>query len=95
MCPFLRASRGGYVAPFVVAYLLYRAGIGAAERLGTERRASNDVHRRELYELLGVVEADSSEDERKVASAVNQFLLYGREIPDAYRRRESRETAAT
>ncbi len=78
-----------YITPFVVAYLLYRAGIGAAERLGTERRASIDVHRRELLERLGVMEGNSTQEERKIASAVNQLLLYGRELPDAYRRRES------
>jgi len=83
-----------YAVPFVVSYVLYRAAIGAAERLGTERRASIDVHRRELYERLGVADGDSPEDERKVASAVNQFLLYGREFPDAYRARQQREPAA-
>jgi hypothetical protein len=81
-----------YVGPFVAAYLLYRAAIGSAERLGTERRASIDVHRGELYERLGVVDVNSHNDERNVASAVNQFLLYGRRIPDAYRRREVKET---
>jgi hypothetical protein len=81
-----------YVVPFVAAYVLYRAAVGAAERLGTERRASIDIHRRELYERLGVAEANPNGDERKVASAVNQFLLYGREIPAAYRRRTEKET---
>ncbi len=73
-----------YLVPFAAAYSLYRAGVGAAERLGTERRASIDVHRRELYERLGVPEP-SAADERAVASAVNQFLLYGRELPARYR----------
>jgi hypothetical protein len=76
-----------YVVPFLVAYFLYRAAIGAAERLGTERRASIDMHRRELYERLGVTEPAAGE-ERKVASAVNRFLLYGRELPAAYRTAE-------
>ena len=73
-----------YLVPFAAAYSLYRAGVGAAERLGTERRASIDVHRRELYVRLGVPEP-SAADERAVASAVNQFLLYGRELPARYR----------
>jgi hypothetical protein len=86
-----------YAVPFLVAYVLYRAAIGAAERLGTERRASIDVHRRGLYEQLGVAEANPPRDERKVASAVNKFLLYGREIPEAYRsggRKKPSETEA-
>jgi hypothetical protein len=77
-----------YGVPFILTYLLYRAAIGAAERLGTERRASIDVHRRDLYERLGVSETGADGDGRQLASAVNQFLLYGRPMPVAYRARE-------
>jgi hypothetical protein len=72
-----------YVVPFAVAYAIYRASIGAAERLGTERRASIDLHRRELYGLLGVRAPASFSDERdRVALAVSRALLYAKPISD-------------
>jgi hypothetical protein len=71
--------------PFVLSYALYRASVGAAERLGTERRASIDLHRLELYERLGVSTANISNAERKnYATAVNRFLLWGEAIPETY-----------
>jgi hypothetical protein len=67
---------------FVVSYLLYRASIGAAERLWTERRASVDLHRLELYERLGVRRPPTPNEERSGhARAVNRFLLWGEPIP--------------
>jgi hypothetical protein len=67
----IRARYGAlYAAPFILAYVLYRAAIGAAERLGTERRASLDLHRRELYTRLGVRSpASFSEERTKIAPA--------------------------
>jgi len=74
-----------YAVPFLLAYVLYRAAIGAAERLGTERRASIDLHRRELYTRLGVRSpASFSEERTRIAPAVNQCLLYRVAIPDEY-----------
>jgi hypothetical protein len=74
-----------YALPFVVSYLLYRASVGAAERLGTERRASIDLHRLELYARLGLGEPTSLEEEREQqARAVNQFFLWGVPIPTRF-----------
>jgi hypothetical protein len=72
-----------YVAPFLLAYALYRAAIGAAERLGTERRASIDLHRHELYNRLGLRSPHNFREERStLAPAINQCLLYRKQIPD-------------
>jgi hypothetical protein len=72
-----------YLLPFLIAYALYRAALGAAERHGTERRASIDLHRLDLYERLGVRTPTSFSDEKKtIAPAVNKCLLYATAIPD-------------
>lgn len=72
-----------YLVPPVLAYVCYRAAIGAAERLGTERRASMDLHRLELYDRLGVRSPTSFTDEHEhVAPAVNRWLLRGERPPD-------------
>src|SRR5207248_2939544 len=64
-------SRAAYVAPFVAAYFLYRCSIGAAERLGTERRASLDLHRFDVYRALGIEEPLTHSEERDtIAPAV-------------------------
>ncbi len=74
-----------YAVPLVLAYLLYRAAIGAAERLGTERRASIDLHRRELYARLGVRAPTTFTEEReRIAPSVNRLFLYRVPIPDTY-----------
>ncbi len=70
-------SRWWAYVPFIVSYLLYRFAAGAVERVGTERRASIDLHRLELYQRLGLVAPASPEEERTTAKAVNQLLLYG------------------
>jgi hypothetical protein len=75
-----------YLVPFLVANLVYRFAIGAARRLGTERRASIDLHRLELYKLLGVREPlTSAEESERIAPAVNELLLYGISLPDDVR----------
>ena len=77
-----------YPLPFVVTYLLYRASVGAAERLGTERRASVDLHRLELYERLGVRKPSTLREERSnQARAVNRFLLWAEPIPGWFQSR--------
>jgi hypothetical protein len=74
-----------YLLPFVLSYVLYRASVGAAERVGTERRASIDLHRLELYKRLGVRRPTSAVEERaQLARAVNRFLLWGEEIPSEF-----------
>jgi len=67
-----------YVIPFIVAYLLYRASIGAAVRRGAVVRASIDLHRFDLYAKLGIRDPTSLSDERTLSVALCQFLLYGR-----------------
>jgi hypothetical protein len=72
-----------YALPFLVAYVFYRFSIGAAERWGTETRASIDLHRLELYERLGIRRPLSFNDEREhVARPLNRFSLFGEELPD-------------
>jgi hypothetical protein len=76
-----------YAAPFLLAYLLYRFAVGAVERWGTERKASIDLHRLDLYKALGVRNPLTSADERdKIAPAVNDLLLYGHGLPDSMQR---------
>jgi len=71
-----------YGVPFLISYIAYRFSVGAAERWGTELRASMDLHRLELYETLGVRRPISFTDEREnVARAVNRCLLWGEPIP--------------
>ena len=78
-----------YLIPFALGYVLYRASVGAVERIGTERRASIDLHRLELYERLGVRKPKSLEEERThLARAVNRFLLWGEPIPEDFLTRE-------
>jgi len=87
-----------YVLPFAVAYVLYRFAIGAAERWGTETRASLDLHRLELYERLGVRAPHSFSDERKcIAPRLNKFFLYAEQLPDNLWRlpQSGREDAAS
>jgi hypothetical protein len=72
-----------YVLPFLVGYLLYRCAIGAAQRWGTETRASIDLHRLELYARIGVRQPRSFSDERtNIAPALNRFFLYSEQLPD-------------
>jgi hypothetical protein len=72
-----------YVAPFVLAYLIYRFSIDAAQRWGVEMKASLDLHRLEVYARLGVRRPTSFTDERRtIAPALNRFFLYAQELPD-------------
>jgi hypothetical protein len=81
-----------YVIPFTVAYVAYRFAVGAGMRWGTEKRASIDLHRLEVYERLGVREPTGFADERKtVAPAVARLLLYGTPISDDLWRQERKE----
>jgi hypothetical protein len=81
--PVESALLWAYATPFAIAYLLYLPTRGAAERWGSEVRASVDLHRLELYTRLGLRAPESFSDERKVAKALNQCLLYGIPLPDA------------
>jgi hypothetical protein len=66
-----------YLIPFALSVALYRASCGAVERVGTERRASIDLHRLEVYRLLGFQAPTTTAEEGAVADAVNNLLLYG------------------
>jgi hypothetical protein len=71
-----------YPIPFLFTFALYRASIGAVERVGTERRASADLHRLELYDRLGMARpAGSDADRKESAGALNRFVLWGDPIP--------------
>jgi len=75
-----------YLIPFGLAYGMYRASIGAAIRWGSVVKAAIDLHRLELYKLLGLREPVSFTEERDVlAPAVNRFLLYAEPLPDELR----------
>ena len=72
-----------YAVPFLLAYLIYRFSIDAAQRWGIEMKASLDLHRLEVYDRLGVRRPTSFTDEREtIAPALNRFFLYARELPD-------------
>jgi hypothetical protein len=74
-----------YVLIFALSYGLYRAAVGAAERMGTERRASIDLHRLELFERLGISSPNGGDEERReFARAVNRFFLWSEAIPERY-----------
>jgi hypothetical protein len=73
-----------YAIPFILSIAFYRASVGSAQRWGSAVRASLDIHRRELYEKLGLRAPLNFTDEREtVAPALNAALLRGEPIPDA------------
>lgn len=75
-----------YLAPFVLAYALYRGAVGAAIRWGSEVRAIIDIHRMEFYERLGVKSPASFTEEREVIGpAISRVLLHGTPLPDELR----------
>jgi hypothetical protein len=73
--------------PFLLAYFMYRFAIGAAERLGTERRVAVDLHRLELYRALGILQPEERltlDNERaRIGPAVSELLNYGTPIEEA------------
>lgn len=72
-----------YAIPFVLAGALYVSAIGAVIRWGSAVRASMDIHRRELYEKVGLRKPKDFTDERNViAPALNAALLRAEPIPD-------------
>jgi hypothetical protein len=66
-----------YLIPFLVSYILYRTALTPAVNWGLAVRSSIDIHRLELYALLGVRRPTSFSDERALAQRINQALLYG------------------
>lgn len=71
-----------YIALLVAAALFYGQAVNMLERLGRLKRASIDLHRRELYDKLGVNRPVDFSDERSMARAVNKALLWGHQLPD-------------
>ena len=72
-----------YLAPFLVAYLVYRFSIDAGQRWGVELKASLDLHRLAVYDRLGVRRPTGFADEKTtIAPALNRFFLYGIAMPD-------------
>jgi hypothetical protein len=76
--------RGALVALLLLAgYPIYRLlAVDAAERFGVEMRASVDLHRLELYRSLGYEVPETAADERALALAISQALLYGSAMPE-------------
>jgi hypothetical protein len=77
-----------YLVPplaLVVAYVLYRWSVGAAVRWGSQVRANVDLHRLELYRLVGVLTPETDAAERTVTTALNRCFLFGVPLPDAVR----------
>jgi hypothetical protein len=65
------------------AYFFYRSGVGRAAERAARVRGSVDLHRLELYEKVGLRRPTSSKDEKELAGALNNLLLYRRDLPGA------------
>jgi hypothetical protein len=72
-----------YAVPFVISALCYRASVGAAIQWGEAVRASIDIHRRDLYDKVGLrMPVNFTEEREQLAPALNAALLRGETIPD-------------
>lgn len=71
-----------FIALLVAAALFYGQAVNMLERLGRLKRASIDLHRRELYDKLGMKRPVDFSDEWTIARAVNKTLLWGHQLPD-------------
>jgi hypothetical protein len=72
-----------YLVPFVVASICYRASVGAAIRWGTVVGASIDLHRREVYERVGMrMPLTFSEERERIGPALSGAILRGELIRD-------------
>jgi hypothetical protein len=74
-----------YVLPPAIGWLLYLGAVNSAERWGERVRSSIDLHRLELYTRLGLRVPATNDEEREIASALTNLLLWSRAIPDTYR----------
>ena len=68
--------------PAALGGLAYWASIGAAQRWGDVVRAAIDLHRRDVYDKLGIREPKNFADEREIAWRLNATLLVGDHLPD-------------
>jgi hypothetical protein len=71
-----------YIVVFLVARAMYGQAVSALDRLGRLKRASIDLHRRELYGKLGLRAPADFREDRDMARAVNRCLLWGEPVPD-------------
>jgi hypothetical protein len=78
----LSASWMLYLLPFLIAYGLYRLSVGAFIRWGGYQRAGIDLHRRELFEKLGLHLPAPAREQHALARALNRFILYRPKSPD-------------
>jgi hypothetical protein len=69
---------------FVVAWLAYRASVGAAVAYGEGLETAFDLHRFDLLRALRLPLPATSEDERALNAQVTAFLLQGQRVPFAY-----------
>lgn len=71
-----------YIVVFLIAAAMYGQTVSALDRLGRLKRASIDLHRRELYGKLGLRAPADFREDRDMARAVNRCLLWGAPVPD-------------
>jgi hypothetical protein len=71
-------------AALVLAWLSYRAAVGAALAYGEGLESAFDLHRFDLLAALHLPLPVTSEEERVLAEQVTGFLLEGRRVPFAY-----------
>ncbi|MGZ5127740.1 MAG: hypothetical protein ACXWC1_33660 [Burkholderiales bacterium] len=71
-------------APVVVGRLAYLAAVDAVKEWGEATRASIDLHRHELYEMLGMRRPVDFSDERGIAEALSLTMLFGDATPDEF-----------
>jgi hypothetical protein len=70
------------LVPLALAWLVYRAAVGATIQWGEVVRASIDLHRLELYRKLGLRVPVDFHDERQIAWRLNATLLIASRLPD-------------
>lgn len=69
----------------ILASFMYRQAISAATRWGDHVRAAFDVHRLQLYDVLGVLKPTLRCGDTEVGEAVNRLLAFAEPIPDHLR----------
>jgi len=62
-------------------WLLQLLAVTATFRVGPPVRAAVDLHRLELYDLLGARRPASADDEKRIASAINGLVNRGEPLP--------------
>jgi hypothetical protein len=78
---------------FVVAWLAYRAAVGAAIAYGEGLETAFDLHRFDLLRALRLPLPATSEEERALNAQVTAFLLQGQRVGFAYEHGERERVA--